>query len=547
MSGNSHIAFERISADIDNIRRAWNWAIQNEKVVSIDHAINGLSLFYANSWGVEDGIRINNDAVEMLSKHLREKCQYEDHNLCNRLYAKALAWLGLFIFQFDPDRSQTYLNQSQEIIHELMDSGVNARYEKALLFYLLGIINTDLGKYDIAQKYTDDCLSLSKEIGFDWMVLSALDLLGDIGHSSGSPREAKHWYEKFLAEARLKNNRSSEIRALHKLGLATRRLMAYDEARSYYQQGISLAKSYNNPMEETYTRTSLGFLAMFLGDFEEAIQHFRDVVAISERLGVPQRALNALIHTGFTHWMQAEFNQANTIFEKVLDQIKGKDENTSIFPIIFYAENCLINAHYSEANAQLEIANSIKNHLFIGQFLEGRLYRTLGWAALVEKNFEKARQDFEESIRLYQVIADDEQVAWSQAGLARAEIGLGNWDEAKTLLMEALWTSIEMRAFISLLFTIPVAVLYLAYEEPELSASIYQQMQSSPLPAKSKFFNDIVGQYLPEKVTKKSQGKIALQTDTITTLWSAASNILSSWMQLWMEEFEHSKKNRKGL
>ncbi|MFN2233206.1 MAG: BTAD domain-containing putative transcriptional regulator, partial [Anaerolineales bacterium] len=338
MAGNSHIAFDRINADIDNISRAWNWAIQHENIVSVDYAINGLSLYYANAWGSGDGLRINADAVEMLSKYIQHPSPETDQTLSHRLYAKSLAWLGFFTFPFDIEGAQEYLDQSQEIINGLIEAGVDARHEKALLFFLSGIHNLDLGKHPIAKEYAKNCLSISKEIGFDWMVLSAIDLLGDIGNSSGSPREAKFWYEKFLAEAKARNNLSNEIRALHKLGLATRKMMAYDEAQYYYREAISLAKSYNNPMEETYAQQSLGFLSLFLGDFKEAIQHFQGVVSISENLGVPQRALNAMVHIGFSNWMQADFIQADSIFKKVLDQTKNKDENTRVFPIIFDAE-----------------------------------------------------------------------------------------------------------------------------------------------------------------------------------------------------------------
>jgi hypothetical protein len=108
--------------------------------------------------------------------------------------------------------------------------------------------------------------------------------------------------------------------------------------------------------------------------------------------------------------------------------------------------------------------------------------------------------------------------------------------------MEALWTSIEMQAFIPLIFTLPIAVLYLAFEDTEQAAIVYQQIQSSPLLANSNFFKDIVDHYLPDVIIAKSQEKFDLQSDPKATLWDTASSILSSWMQLWMEEPEYSIK-----
>jgi len=113
-------------------------------------------------------------------------------------------------------------------------------------------------------------------------------------------------------------------------------------------------------------------------------------------------------------------------------------------------------------------------------------------------------------------------------------------------LMEALWTSIEMSAFIPLSFTLPIAVLYLAYENPEQAADVYHQIQSSPLISRAQFFKDIFEQYLPDEVTAPYQKKNVPQTDVKTTLWSAASNILSNWMQLWMEEPEYINRIKES-
>lgn len=546
MAGDTHIAFEQIGADIDNIQRAWNWAIQHENLTSVDHALNGLCMYYTSSWGLEEGFRICNDAVKMLSKSIPTTIQGADNYLRQRLYAKALTWSGFYNFRFDPDLAQGYLDQSLEIINALFEAGVDARYENALLFFFISIHNLDIGKHDVAKQYAEDCLTLSKEVGFDWLVLSALDLLGDIRNAFGSPREAKYWYEKSLAEARTRDHLSGEINALHKLGLAARHLMAYDEARNYFQESISLAKSYANPIEETGILQSLGFLSLFLGEFKQAIQHFREAISISGRLGVPQRALSGLVHIGFSKWMRSEFEGAEAIFQQALELVKGKDENTRSFPIIFYAEFLLMRGQYREAKAQLQTAKTISNHLFITHFVEGRLIRNFGWMALTEKNFGEAKVQFEESIRLFEINAEEEQIAWSQAGLARAELGLGNRDGAKTLLMEALWTSIEMRAFIPLIFTLPIAVLYLAYQDPDQAAGVYQQIHASPLLANSQFFKDIVDQYLPDEVTAPSQIKFEPQADPKATLWAAASSILSNWMQLWMEEPEYIKRLGKS-
>jgi len=264
------------------------------------------------------------------------------------------------------------------VIDDLFENGVDARYEKALQNFFSGFINMSSGNYEIAKQLTKDCLTISQECGFYWMVLNALELLGDIESSTGSPRQAKFWFEKYMAEAKAMNNHSGEINALRKLGWAARQLMAYDEARNHYHQSIRLAKTYENPLEELYALQQLGFLGLLLGEFEEAIPYFRDAVAISDQMGVPQRTIASIIHIGFSLWMSGEFDQAEIVIQETLDRLAGKPAGSRVFPMICLAEYQIITGRYQEGKTQLQTAHSITKNIFMDHFFKGRLYRN--WA-----------------------------------------------------------------------------------------------------------------------------------------------------------------------
>jgi tetratricopeptide (TPR) repeat protein len=279
-----------------------------------------------------------------------------------------------------------------------------------------------------------------------------------------------------------------------------------------------------------------------LGEYRDAIQHFKDAVSISDRLGVPHQTVAARVHIAFSHWMLAEFKHADTSFEETLLVVNQMPESARFFPTVTYAEYLIIRGQYQEAKLQLQTANSIGSKIFLGHFLEGRLSRNLGWAALADRDYTEAKVQFQKSIQLFETNKDDEQIAWSQAGLARAEIGLGNLQEAKNLLMEALWTSIEMRAFIPLIFTLPVTVLYLADENRKEAKSILKQIRTYPLLDKAQFFKDIVDRYLPDEVSAVAPNDNETLKDPQSVLWATASKIMSNWMQVWMEAPIKSKQ-----
>ena len=192
-----------------------------------------------------------------------------------------------------------------------------------------------------------------------------------------------------------------------------------------------------------------------------------------------------------------------------------------------------------EARNIIQIVNRWTEELFVDAFMGGRFSRICGWLALTDKDYNRAKTDFAESVRLNQMIADDEQVAWSQAGLACAEIGLGNHEEAKHMLMDALWTSIEIQGFIPLIFTLPITVRFLQDEEPELAAKVYQQIKHLPFITGTSLIQDIVLRHLPQNLTKLQPQYGEVDPDSqLTTLVNAAAAVMSEWLPYFLEHAE---------
>ncbi len=365
-------------------------------------------------------------------------------------------------------------------------------------------------------------------------------MLGNVARSSGSPSEAKHWYGQCLIEARAQDNRWGEICALNDLGWAARSLISYQEAQGYYEESIDLAKTCNNQWEVINGLESLGFLSIFLGRFQPALDLFRQSVRIAKELGMPLRSLPCQIHIGVTHWLSGEFLQAESALRETLVLTQDLNPAGRIFPIICNAEYLAITGRYREAHAQIRLLDSLIEGIFVDRFTDGRLARVQGYIALAEKKYTEARLLFERSIELYQQNSDDEQVAWSQAGLAGVAIHQGNLEEAHQLLTEALWTAVEIQGFIPLLFVLPVVSLYFTRTNPDQAAFVFEQVQSSPFLAKAPLFAEIVYKYLPDEIKEHvdSEDASPVGFDCSQRLWATASQILSSWIQVWMDEPE---------
>jgi DNA-binding SARP family transcriptional activator/predicted ATPase len=538
MSGQTKHAIDRLESDDANIRTAWDWAVTHAELDHVYLAINGICAYYDWGWRGNEALTICQVALDMLLKH-----GYGNENdplPVKRLHVRILYWLGYFNIYLKLPTAEQYLDQSQAILDQLMDSGIDASEERCMIYFYQGWLNYEVGDLKTSKARFEAALGLSKIIGLQWMVLRSLMLLGDVARTSGAPSEAKIWYGHCLAESKAQGNRWGEIRSLSALGWAARSLMAYQEAQSYYEESLKLAKTSDNPWEIAYVLESLGFLYLFLGQFTQSIELFLQSVEISKELGMPYRTLSSRVHIGIANWLSGDFEKAETLIRESLSISQELEPAVSIFPTICLTEILALEGRYREAQVQIRQLETLTRDLFLDRFANGRMSRVLGWVALGESNYSEARIQFEKSIKLYQMNAEDEQIAWSQAGLARVAIQQGNWEEAHQLLIEALWTCIEVQGLIPLLFTLPMVSLFLARENPEQARFVYNQIQYSPFMADAVLFRDIVYQHLPNELIK-STGKInpnASENDIREILWSTASKVLTSWMQVWMEESE---------
>ncbi|MCB9134084.1 MAG: AAA family ATPase [Anaerolineales bacterium] len=530
MDGQMQPAIERLEMDHNNIRFACDWAIEHQELTHLNRAINGICFYYDWSWRADEGVALCKNGLDMLRQTLPG-----DGILYKRLQANLLSWMGYFNLFFQHDLASRMLEQAIAIVHELEALGVDARVEKGLILFYQGILNLLSGSSSVAKTLIEQSLAISTEIAYPWMIIRNMMALGDIASSSGLPSEAKHWYSKALIAAKKYENVWGEINSLNSLGWAARRLISYQEAQAYLDESITLAKISNHPWEVIRGLESSGFLLLYLGQFEQAYARFAEAIAISIELGLPYQTLPTQSHMGISKWMAGNFEQAEEELQKALALSQTLNPSARIFTVVCWLEFLILAGRYPEAHAQVRLLNTIKQGIFIERFIDGRIHRVLGWLALAEGKLAEARNHFETSIELYQMITDDEQVAWSQATLAVVAVLDGNFEEAYKTLVDILWASIETRGFIPLLFTFPALCLYLAQTDPEQAQSVYQPLQSTPLLVNAPFFRDAVYRHLPETITPLSPSP-APETDPGQALWTAATQVLTSWLQVWRED-----------
>jgi tetratricopeptide (TPR) repeat protein len=316
-------------------------------------------------------------------------------------------------------------------------------------------------------------------------------------------------------------------------------MMAYGEARHYFEESLELAMDNNYQWEMASALLSLGWLSLFLGDLDQAVNHLSRAAKATKDLGMLYRVPPSLANLGVTYWLAGDFNRAEDVIRESRQLTNELNPGVQLFPIICLAEFFTLMGRYPEAKDQLQILDTLTRDIFVERFTDGRLERVLGYIALSDKDYAGAAHHFEKSVEKFSIDTDDEQIAWSQSGWARALMGQGKWHEAQQLLTEALWTSIEIKGFIPMIFSLPIGVQLLAREDPELASHLYQKITSSPFISKAPYFEDITFKYLSSDIRQTTDHYKEHITDLNQDLWTTAARLLSNWIQVWMEEPEN--------
>jgi tetratricopeptide (TPR) repeat protein len=119
----------------------------------------------------------------------------------------------------------------------------------------------------------------------------------------------------------------------------------------------------------------------------------------------------------------------------------------------------------------------------------------LGWVALARESYAEAQRLFQEGVDACQDVEQRELLSWVLAFLGYADRGLGQLEQARIHLLQALEMSTDIPSFIGLAFALPgVALLLADLGHKERAIDLYELASRHPAVARSRWPADVVRQ-----------------------------------------------------
>lgn len=291
-------ALSTINQEIDNIRAAWHWAVDQLQVEMVDRVLDCLYNFFQIRSHYQEGAEL----FESLVVRLR-RADLSMHPQSSALLARALGRCGAFYQSLsDYEAAERYLQEGLCLAQTIDD-----RQEIAFCLNILGQIAVWRGQKEAGRAHLNESLTLCRAIGDKSGVVSALQQLANLLYATfGNYDESKILAEECLSISRELGLSNQIAYALDTLGFVTFARGEYGASRAYYQEALSLFKEIGDQHGQALTLGGLGMVNWALGgerlfnaihDFERSLAICRKIGhqgQVSGRLGGLARILNDL-------------------------------------------------------------------------------------------------------------------------------------------------------------------------------------------------------------------------------------------------------------
>lgn len=374
-------ALDEIEADFDNVRAAWDWAVERHRTDDLKHM----------EWAVYCFLNIRNREAEGLALFQRVLNLEDDRALHGRLMAR----YALFCVQLGHRReADEWSAQSLLIARETGDPGdlAFALRERSLVLSNL--------YYDFEQAYhmADESLALWQALGDAWGLAFGFKAKGNIALLENDYPAALSYTEQSLKQARIAGDHHRTGTELVNIGFALFNLGEPQRSLQYNQESLAVFHELNASGGRSCALDNIGDIARHLGDYDTALQRYEEALALADELGLAPISACILHSIPDILSLTGRFDEAAdrlADFRRVLLLIE--DESLEAWVPILEAANAYRRADYGEslrwARAALDYTQA--------QHLAGEESLSWLWIGLIEiklGHLDAARQHIRTSL-----------------------------------------------------------------------------------------------------------------------------------------------------
>jgi predicted ATPase/DNA-binding CsgD family transcriptional regulator len=324
-------SLDEVEADIDNLRVAWSWAIDQRNYGLIDRTLDNLHQFCIRRSRYWDALKLFNSALELAEHHpdnieprivlrlreyrgkMRALLGMEEFEgaLADLTYVRDAAHaLGDFAWERDLlvhigqlFRKTERHDEAVRHLSEFIRFARKNRNMRALAdaLYHLGTVYWDEGDNTNRGAYYQEAIAICDELGLrDIVAVQAHHGMGESLLMSGQPDQAIAHFQKSLELARLVGDQSYEAENLQMIGWGLLGIVGtgdYPGALDKQRQAVEISLDYHLHWHTMCSLIGYGLAQCGTGDYAQGLASIHKALKMAESVGLARfrsMALDAL-------------------------------------------------------------------------------------------------------------------------------------------------------------------------------------------------------------------------------------------------------------
>ena len=299
-----------IDAEIDNIRVAWHWLIDNEQPHRLCRAAMTLWLYQDLRGLAREGLSMSS-VLGACAARLRSAGVSKEVDLLRRTEAMALLGQGAHTMRAGRRTdSRALLDRANTLL-----DGLHAPEERVALIGLLGPVVMQSSSAESGEQELQESLALALREGHVWGAGLGFNFLGLFHFSRGRPAEAR---DALLKAVSIWKDHSGLayclVRSKVHLGLVYHALGAFTAAVTEQEEALTLALAYADHSFIPLAHCNLGFHYYALSRHDLARLQFERGLAAAQQFDLHASAGHSLLGLGLVAAATGKHSLAVTLF-----------------------------------------------------------------------------------------------------------------------------------------------------------------------------------------------------------------------------------------
>jgi DNA-binding SARP family transcriptional activator len=450
-----HAALLEMEAESDNISAGWSWAVERGKIRLLDMAMEGLERFYWQSGRFRQAEAAYQAAAASAAD--RAAGDYSDRVTALRVWVRALTHQTNYLRALGLGEEARRIQQRcLAILKDPALAGSDTRLERGMLTFTMGITDC-MDDYELGRQRFQEAYALYSKVDFRWGMVGALNAWGTMSMFLGAHEDAERRLGDSLAVARSMGHQSGAANALGRLALVAWVQGRFEDAEVLARESFREAAETGTKAQAAMGHLNLGEVLDKVGEFAEAHVLLEDSLVLWSHLG----------HQNYTTQVHS-----------------------------FLGSSDLHLGRYREARDHAETGLALARE-HGPRFCIGLNSLLIGCLDLIQGAYESANRRLLDSVSVYRDAGQRDDLSWALAALGLASHWSGDTEGARQHLVESLQIALDLGAVPPLLWALPAVAIQLADQgKAERAVELYSLASHYPFVAKSRWFEDVVGQQI---------------------------------------------------